>query len=154
MGFLANALPVSVGNLRPRFWWLPAYLPIWIDLLLRLVSQLFKLLLIAYALNSYLETITLSLFIFNLLPIPMLDGAQVLSLTLDLIMRYVAAPKVRDVGFELLEKGQIGDGDGETLLRAGDTRKNVEMIVTLSSGVLMAVVCTLSLVREVIFHWR
>lgn len=84
----------------------------------------------------------------------MLDGAQVLSLTLDLIMRYVAAPKVRDVGFELLEKGQIGDGDGETLLRAGDTRKNVEMIVTLSSGVLMAVVCTLSLVREVIFHWR
>ena len=93
----------------------------------------------------YMGTITLSLFVFNLLPISKLDGAQVLSLALDLVMAVVAGPKIRDVRFELMEQGEVTEDSGH-----GNVRRKVEGLVSVSSGVLMVVVCSLSLIREML----
>ncbi|KIM76861.1 hypothetical protein PILCRDRAFT_825840 [Piloderma croceum F 1598] len=60
---------VEVGTLRPRFWFLPLGLP-------GAVRVFF----------NYLQMATLSLYIFNLLPLPFLDGTQLLDAILDFIL--------------------------------------------------------------------
>ncbi|KAI0712062.1 hypothetical protein C8Q76DRAFT_768815 [Earliella scabrosa] len=57
---------VEVGDWLPRYWFLPMGLPVvW--------STLFM----------YLRVLTLSLYFFNLLPLPLLDGGQLLDVLLD-----------------------------------------------------------------------
>ncbi|KAL1676861.1 hypothetical protein EV122DRAFT_279741 [Schizophyllum commune] len=60
---------VRTSTWRPRFFFIPLGLPSMMEALLQ-----------------YLELATLSLFLFNLLPLPMLDGEQFLRSLLDLAM--------------------------------------------------------------------
>ncbi|KAL1703493.1 hypothetical protein EV121DRAFT_292315 [Schizophyllum commune] len=60
---------VQTSTWRPRFSFLPLALPGMVEALLQ-----------------YLELATLSLFLFNLLPLPMLDGEQFLRSLLDLVL--------------------------------------------------------------------
>ncbi|KAF5342755.1 hypothetical protein D9757_014509 [Collybiopsis confluens] len=75
---------VTIGRFAPRFWIIPASL-------LRIFTNFY----------DYLQMATLSLFFFNLLPLPHLDGAQFLTALLDYFpltssfaSRVVADPEV------------------------------------------------------------
>ncbi|KAJ3855605.1 hypothetical protein EV368DRAFT_79487 [Lentinula lateritia] len=59
---------VSVGRYAPRFWFIPTNT-------IGIMRDFW----------SYLQMATLSLFVFNLLPLPFLDGAQLLNALLDYV---------------------------------------------------------------------
>ncbi|KAI5825233.1 hypothetical protein K523DRAFT_251549 [Schizophyllum commune Tattone D] len=80
---------VQTSTWRPRFFFLPLGLPGMVEALLQ-----------------YLELATLSLFPFNLLPLPMLDGEQFLRSLLDLALGEVSPYDEFDVG--ALEEVEAG----------------------------------------------
>lgn len=97
----------------------------------------------------YLETITLSLFVFNLLPIARLDGAQILSLVFDMTSP-VSHSSIRDESAaELMEKGEPMGGGPLPGRRALDWRKQAERVIGLGTAGLVLIVCVLSTWREV-----
>lgn len=87
---------VHVGRRQPLFSWLPISLP-----------ELWELFL------EYLATINLSLFFFNLLPIPILDGGVVLGVVLDMLERRFGRSKVA-TGVEAY--------DIDSMVESGETR--------------------------------
>ncbi|CAA7262563.1 unnamed protein product [Cyclocybe aegerita] len=78
--------------------WLPraSFLPLWVPLLVQLFWD-------------YLLTATLSLYFFNLLPLPHLDGTQLLRAFLDIVLD----PRFKEQGFVYdLESLESGAGHG------------------------------------------
>jgi len=71
---------VQVGNWVPRLWILPLWLP--------------PLLVLSW---QYLTMATLSLYFFNLLPLPHLDGIELLVTILDFLFDRMQGPVVYDV---------------------------------------------------------
>jgi len=71
---------VQVGNWLPRLWILPLWLPPLLDIFWQ-----------------YLTMATLSLYLFNLLPLPHLDGTELLSSILDSLFDKKQEPFVYDV---------------------------------------------------------
>ncbi|KAL1717732.1 hypothetical protein EV715DRAFT_292035 [Schizophyllum commune] len=82
---------VQTSTWRPRFFVLPLGLPSAVEALLQ-----------------YLALATLSLFLFNLLPLPMLDGEQFLRTLLDLVLGDASPYDEYDVG--ALEDAEAGVG--------------------------------------------
>ncbi|KIY66327.1 hypothetical protein CYLTODRAFT_491571 [Cylindrobasidium torrendii FP15055 ss-10] len=84
---------VTVDILRPRLQIFPSWLPG-----------------VVFLFESYMQTITLSLFLLNLLPLPFLDGSQFLYTLLELGWRppaYDMAAEALDV--DALERGNTRD---------------------------------------------
>ncbi|KAG8970037.1 hypothetical protein FRC03_011836 [Tulasnella sp. 419] len=75
---------IQVGSLQPRYWWIPANMPAW-------TNNFFR----------YTSTITFSLFCFNLLPLPLLDGSQVLSDALDVVIHLLKGSAEEQNMFQL-----------------------------------------------------
>jgi S2P endopeptidase len=80
---------VQVGTLRPRFGFLPLSLPM-----------------ATYTFFEYLQMATLSLYLFNLLPLPFLDGTQLLETLLDWLIDPSAA-SLTEIDLEALEGGSF-----------------------------------------------
>ncbi|KAG9018630.1 hypothetical protein FRB90_011116 [Tulasnella sp. 427] len=124
---------LTVGRLRPKSQWIPAYLPVWTQLFLR-----------------YLQIISLSLFIFNLLPIPKLDGGLILGILMDIGGSAISAtsPSRRyEYSAELMEKGE--NLSSSSISPGGNLRRQVERAIGLSTIGLLLLVCLLSAWREV-----
>ncbi|KAF9000773.1 hypothetical protein BDZ89DRAFT_694474 [Hymenopellis radicata] len=83
---------VEIGILRPRI----NLLPLWLPGLL-------------FVFEGYLKTAMLSLFLFNLLPLPYLDGSQLLDALLDMIGHGHIAPDNYDIELGN-DGGYAGDG--------------------------------------------
>lgn len=81
------AQSVDTGTLRPSHWFLPLGLPGFIFIFFECVLSLALVLTIGtedgLLTYRYIQMATLSLFIFNLLPLPFLDGTQMLEAALD-----------------------------------------------------------------------
>jgi len=89
---------VQVGTLRPRFRFLPLGLP-------RTIQIFFE----------YLQMATLSLYIFNLLPLPFLDGTQLLDALLGFLhdsSYSFPADMLEEIDLETLEGGTGWGGRG------------------------------------------
>ncbi|KAI5886689.1 uncharacterized protein SCHCODRAFT_02517320 [Schizophyllum commune H4-8] len=86
---------VQTSTWRPRLFFLPLGLPSTVEALLQ-----------------YLELATLSLFLFNLLPLPMLDGEQFLRSLLDLVLGDASPYDEYDVA--ALEDAEAGFGAAQS----------------------------------------
>jgi len=82
-----------------------------------------------------MQLITLSLFVFNLLPIPMLDGAEVLSAFLRLVSHQLS-PKKSQYDLEMLEGGELTGASSDSRLESsgGDLRLSWMVRVERISG--------------------
>lgn len=109
---------MKVGIYQPRFSYLPLWLPNIVDLYFEYVYSRHLPLFTVYTDQlcfSYLLTLNLSLFIFNLLCLPFLDGSQLLSAVLDLISELAEPSSEGTLGIE--------DQDGFAInLEAGSHR--------------------------------
>lgn len=127
---------LTVGKLRPKAHWVPVYLPVW--------TQLFF---------KYFQIITLSLFIFNLLPIPKLDGGIILSIVLDIMSSMISttsASRQYEYSTELMEKGEESHlSSSSTSSRSGGLRWQVERGIGLGTIGLLVLVCLFSMWREI-----
>ncbi|KAG8900882.1 hypothetical protein FRB99_005691 [Tulasnella sp. 403] len=112
---------LTVGILRPKRWWIPIYLPIWVRLFF-----------------EYLSTITLSLFVFNLLPIARLDGAQIVGLLLDTVG--LVDRKVGEWYYDVesLEKGEVSGPTAKVGM--GTWRRRIETVVGMTTAALLILV--------------
>ncbi|RDX42017.1 hypothetical protein OH76DRAFT_1489006 [Lentinus brumalis] len=122
---------VSVGDWLPRSHMLPIGLPL-------LFSQLF----------TYLQTLTLSLYFFNLLPLPFLDGGQLL----DALHSWWSAPSsIRSPTAESVPLSELEGGDGARTGRRpqvdphAHVRKDLRGVVHVCAGALLGICVVLAL---------
>ncbi|KAI0772391.1 hypothetical protein BD413DRAFT_612553 [Trametes elegans] len=128
---------VDVGDWLPRARWLPMGLPfVWATLF------------------SYLQTLTLSLYFFNLLPLPFLDGGQLLDVLADAWAR-VGRGRPGDEAIPLagVEEGESAGGVTTSRARTGSVGARAESmtrwkkVVHVGAGVLTGACVVLSLVN-------
>ena len=95
---MAVIISVQVGNWLPRLWILPLWLPSLLDIFWQYVLGQSR-----FAIQSsslfirYLTMATLSLHFFNLLPLPHLDGTELLQTILDFLFDRKQEPFVYDL---------------------------------------------------------
>lgn len=95
--------------------------------------------------ESYISTLTLSLFFFNLLPLPYLDGSQLFEALLDYIQG-IRAARLEDRAVDLeLAYADRRARQPEYMLRLWRTR--VQKGAQLISSVLMVVTLVLSILH-------
>ena len=96
--FMAVIISVQVGSWLPRLWILPLWLPSLLDIFWQYVLGQSR-----FAIQSsslfirYLTMATLSLHFFNLLPLPHLDGTELLQTILDFLFDRKQEPFVYDL---------------------------------------------------------
>ncbi len=96
-----------------------------------------------------MEMITLSLFVFNLLPIATLDGGQIFGLLLDICQSWLYGRPSPQYLAEVMEEGK-GTIAPSVLFRAISRRHRVERYVGLVTTAVTAWVCIFSIAREII----
>jgi S2P endopeptidase len=96
---------------------------------------------------SYLQTITLSLYLFNLLPLPFLDGSQLLSILLLYMCTTEAqgSSNVVDEELELIESGVIHREDKPLFLEPKARIKRAQTTIERVTIGLLALCIVLSL---------
>ncbi|KZT51544.1 hypothetical protein CALCODRAFT_521297 [Calocera cornea HHB12733] len=103
---------VRVGTYLPRTPLIPFWLPDLVNLFI-----------------SYNLTVTIALYLFNLLPLPLLDGGQVLSSLLDLILGTGSSSRADT------EIGDVGGPVGEQ-----QRKESIEMVIHWTVGILCTIV--------------
>lgn len=100
---------VELGRYYPRLWFIPVWFPGLLSLYCSCVDFNPYSKVTAHHISSvrYLEMALLSLYFVNLLPLPMLDGGQLIKVGLSVYRRWRGARAGRNMGddFELLEEG-------------------------------------------------
>jgi membrane-associated protease RseP (regulator of RpoE activity) len=135
-----------VGAVLPRSSWLPLSWPLWIDLFFEYVEpRIHYIWLISTLLNSrYFKLISLSLYFFNLLPLPFLDGSQLISALLDLFLSLqhsqpdtfypevleAAQPPFNNFAMAMPAHSRRGSGAQTSNTRSMQWKMRVENIVT------------------------
>ena len=95
---MAMVISVQVGNWLPRLRILPLWLPSLLDIFWQCVLvQLSVRDSVIFTFIRYLTMATLSLYFFNLLPLPHLDGTELLLTILDFLFDRKQEPFVYDV---------------------------------------------------------
>lgn len=102
--FIVLIISVQVGNWLPRLWFLPLWLPPFLDIFWQYV-YLASVNSVVWLLTRYLTMATLSLYFFNLLPLPNLDGTELLLSNFDIL--FDKRPFVYDV--EALETQETSE---------------------------------------------
>jgi S2P endopeptidase len=95
---------VEVGTFLPRFSFLPLWLPVTFQVFFEFVHSNFHDSILLIGIDRYLRMATLSLYFFNLLPLPFLDGAQFLNTILDMSFDSpVQSASIEEYDLEALE---------------------------------------------------
>ncbi|CAL1710715.1 unnamed protein product [Somion occarium] len=121
---------VEVGTYLPRFPFLPRRLPTTIGLFV-----------------EYLSTLSLSLFLLNLLPLPLLDGGQLLDAALDFAEPYM--PPVQEDHYSLsnLEAGNVDPNTGRSIAATARWKQQVLDASMMLTAILLSCCGSLGLIN-------